>query len=122
MNGDGVVDVLTVGFLLLGAFVCLSGCVGLVRFPDVLSRMHAATKPQVLGLLCMLVALGLQEPTFGTLTTLALIGVFQALTAPVAAHMVGRAAYRSDIVRKSDLARDELADAVERASQDDDSA
>jgi multicomponent Na+:H+ antiporter subunit G len=122
VSGNGVVDVLSVGFLLVGAFVCLSGCIGLVRFPDVLSRMHAATKPQVLGLLCMLVALGLQEPTFGTLTTLALIGIFQTVTAPTAAHMVGRAAYRSDIVDKSRFARDELAEAVERASRDEGSA
>ena len=46
-----VVDVAGAVLLLLGAFLCLAAAVGLVRFPDVLSRMHAATKPQTLGLL-----------------------------------------------------------------------
>jgi multicomponent Na+:H+ antiporter subunit G len=116
VTGAEFVDGLSVLLLLLGAFLCLSGCVGLLRFADVLSRMHAATKPQVLGLLCMLAALGLHEPTFGTLTTLALIGLFQMMTAPISAHMIGRAAYRTKHVRKNELTHDELAEAVERAS------
>lgn len=117
MTLAGLADVLTSVLMIAGALLTLTGCIGLVRFPDVLSRMHAATKPLVLGLVLMCLALGLQEPTFGTVTTLVLVGVFQMMTAPVSAHMVGRAAYRSKRVRKDLLRRDELADAVRRASE-----
>lgn len=122
MTAADVADVLTSVLMIAGSLLTLSGCIGLVRFPDVLSRMHAATKPIVLGLVLMGMALGLQEPTFGTLTTLVLIAVFQMMTAPVSAHMVGRAAYRSTRVRKDLLRRDELADAVRRAGQNQDDA
>lgn len=117
MTLAGVADVITSVLMITGSLLTLTGCIGLVRFPDVLSRMHAATKPLVLGLVLMCLALGLQEPTFGTLTTLVLIAVFQMMTAPVSAHMVGRAAYRSKRVRKDLLRRDELADAVRRAGE-----
>ena len=45
--------------VLLGAFLCFAAAVGLVRFPDVLSRMHAATKPQTLGLILFAVGVEL---------------------------------------------------------------
>ncbi len=43
--------------------------IGIVRFPDVLTRLHAATKPQVLGLAAVLLAIVLQVPTWGVLST-----------------------------------------------------
>ena len=46
-----IADVIAGACLLAGAFLCLTAGVGLLRFPDVLSRMHAGTKPQVLGVL-----------------------------------------------------------------------
>ncbi len=53
-----VLDVVALGCLLAGAFLCLTAGLGLVRFPDVLSRMHAGTKPQVLGVLLVMVGGG----------------------------------------------------------------
>ena len=47
-------DVLGALFLALGAFFCLAAAVGVVRFPDVMTRMHAATKPSVFGLILVL--------------------------------------------------------------------
>ena len=46
-------DLTTIFSYLLGAVLAVSGTLGIVRFPDVLSRLHAATKPQVLGLRLM---------------------------------------------------------------------
>ena len=46
--------------LLLGALLTLIAAIGILRFPDVLTRMHSATKPQVLGLLLILLGLGLR--------------------------------------------------------------
>ncbi|HEX2176511.1 MAG TPA: monovalent cation/H(+) antiporter subunit G [Nocardioidaceae bacterium] len=111
-----IVEALASVFLVTGCTLSLVGVVGVLRFQDVLSRLHAATKPQVLGLLLVVVAVGLRNPDWGTITTLLIIWAFQTLTAPVTAHMLGRAGYRTRRLRQFPFTRDELADAVERAS------
>ena len=98
--------------LLAGCLLALLAAVGLHRFPDVLCRMHAATKPATLGLLFVAVAVGLTVGTRGSTIKLLLVVVLQFLTAPVGAHMVGRAAYRSgiplsDLTVIDELGRDE---------------
>lgn len=112
-----IVDVLTAACLVVGSALSFTGTLGLLRFPDVLSRIHAATKPQVLGLMLVLAALALQQPNWGTISTLVLISVFQMMTAPVSAHMLGRAGYRTRRLRRQSFTRDELALAVEAASE-----
>ena len=82
----------------------------MLRFPDTLSRMHAATKPQVLGVLLLLLGVALRLRTPSDLGMVALVGVFQLATAPVAAQMIGRAAYRSGRLNRELLDADELAD------------
>lgn len=107
------------------ALLCLLGAVvlsvvagiGLLRFRDVLSRLHAATKPQIFGLLLIIAAIALDQRSFVTLLALLPVFVFQSLTAPVAAHMVGRAAYRTGQLDPDSLVVDELAPAVERANR-----
>ena len=105
-----VADVLAGACLISGALLSLAAGVGLLRFPDLLSRMHAATKPQVLGLLLILVGTALRLANVIDITTLVLVGIFQLATAPVAAHMVGRAVYRAGHVRRDLLVVDELAE------------
>ncbi|MET7469524.1 monovalent cation/H(+) antiporter subunit G [Micromonospora sp. NPDC005686] len=95
--------------LLAGAALALIAGIGLVRFPDVLDRMHAATKPQVLGVLLLLAGLALRLRTPSDLGMLVLVAIFQLATAPVAAQMIGRAAYRSGRVDRTLLDADELA-------------
>ncbi|MEV4629145.1 monovalent cation/H(+) antiporter subunit G [Micromonospora sp. NPDC049523] len=107
-----VADLLSAAFLVAGALLSLAAGIGVVRFPDVLSRMHAATKPQILGLLLILIGVGLRLRTGADIATLVLVGVFQLATAPVAAQMVGRAAYRAGRHRSDLLVTDELADAA----------
>jgi multicomponent Na+:H+ antiporter subunit G len=87
---DDAGDVLILG----GAVWSLLGGIGLLRLPDVLTRMHAATKPQVLGLLMVLLGTALRLRGADDVTTLILVGLFQTWTVPVAAHMVARAARR----------------------------
>lgn len=85
--------------LLLGTFFGLVAAVGLLRMPDVLMRMHAATKAGTLGAGLLLLSVGLASGELAVaLRALATIG-FLFLTAPVAAHAIGRAAYRSGQVR-----------------------
>ncbi|MCU1537774.1 MAG: cation:proton antiporter [Humibacillus sp.] len=119
MSWTGALDVLGAVSLLLGAFLCLAGAIGLVRFRDTLSRLHAATKPQTLGLILILVGLALTLRTWAAVTTLLLLAATQFFTSPVSAHLVGRAAYRTGNVDKDGLLTDELSDALERREKGD---
>ena len=105
---SAVADVLAAICLLGGALLAFAAGVGVVRFPDLLARMHSATKPQVLGLVLVLIGLALHLRSGPALWMLVLVAVFQMLTSPVAAHMVGRAGYRTGKVRTDLLVVDEL--------------
>lgn len=111
-----VLDVLSAVCLLGGAFLSFAAGVGVVRFPDLLARMHAATKPQVLGLMLVLLGLELQLRTWSVLLVIMLVMLFQMLTAPVSAHMVGRAGYRTGKVRTDLLVMDELTSDLDEAA------
>jgi multicomponent Na+:H+ antiporter subunit G len=103
-----MIDVIAGTLLIAGALMATIAAIGIVRFPDVLSRMHAATKPQTVGLLLILAGLGLRLRDVSDITALCLIALFQLLTAPVSAHMVGRAAFRTGFARRDQLAVCEL--------------
>ena len=103
-------DVVSSVLLLTGVALALLAGLGLVRFPDVFSRMHAATKPATLGVLLITVGAALQQDQGSNATKLLLVAAFQFLTAPVAAHMIGRAAYRSGTGALDELVVDELKD------------
>lgn len=107
---NAVLDIVGAVFLLLGAMLCFAASVGLVRFPDVLTRMHAATKPQTLGLLFVVIGVALSLQNLQALGILVLVAILQLLTAPVAAHMVSRTAYRTGQAREDLLMEDDLAD------------
>jgi multicomponent Na+:H+ antiporter subunit G len=83
--------------LLLGSFFCLLAAVGMLRLPDTLIRMHAGTKAGTLGAGLVLLAEALYYAETG-ITLRAMTAVaFLLLTAPVAAHLIGRAAYHQGI-------------------------
>lgn len=120
--GDGLVTALDVaGSLLMlgGASLALIGAFGLVRLPDTFARMHAATKPQTLGLLLTLVGLALTLRTWSAVATLVIVLAAQALTAPLAAHLLGRAAHSAGDIDTELLVHDELAEAHERSASSD---
>jgi multicomponent Na+:H+ antiporter subunit G len=117
---DAVIDVVTAVFLVIGALMSLGAAIGLLRFPDLMSRMHAATKPQVLGLFLVLAAIGLQMRTWWVWPVLLVAWIFQLLTAPVSAHMVGRSAYRTKHGHRELLTKDELEAVVQRAAESQD--
>ncbi|MEV0426375.1 monovalent cation/H(+) antiporter subunit G [Micromonospora sp. NPDC050495] len=104
-----VADWLGGACLLAGALLSLAAGIGVMRFPDVLSRMHAATKPQVLGVLLLIAGLALRLRTGSDLGMIVLVAIFQLATAPVSAQMIGRAAYRSGRIDRDLLEADELA-------------
>jgi multicomponent Na+:H+ antiporter subunit G len=114
MSLDSVLDVLAGALVVAGALLALAAALGVMRFPDVMTRMHAATKPQVLGLLLVLAGASIRLRTSVDVWMLVLTGAFQLVTAPVAAHLIGRLAYRTRHVRRDLLVVDELEDSGPR--------
>ncbi len=82
------------GLLILsGTFFAFVAAVGLWRFPDIYSRMHAASKAGTLGSGLVLLALAVHSGDTSTVTR-ALAGItFFLLTAPISAHLLAKAAY-----------------------------
>lgn len=109
-GSEGVLDLVGAVLVLAGALLALTAAIGLLRLPDVLSRMHAATKPQVVGLLLLLAGAALHLRNSVDVWMLVLTGAFSLITAPVTAHMVGRLAHRTGGVRHDLLHTDDLAD------------
>jgi multicomponent Na+:H+ antiporter subunit G len=105
---ETLVDVVSSVLLLGGVALAVVAGVGLLRFPDVFSRMHAATKPATLGLLMVCLGAALEMDDGAHRSKLMLVAAFQFLTAPVAAHMIGRAAYRAGKGALDDLVVDDL--------------
>ncbi len=89
--GDAVGSVLVVG----GAVFALLAAIGPQRFDSVFARMHAATKAATLGLMLTVLGASLRLADPADAPKLLLVLALQVLTAPVGAHLVGRAAYRS---------------------------
>lgn len=83
--------------LLLGAVFMLLAAIGLVRMPDVLMRMHSSTKSATLGVGLIMLGVALRFNDFAIGVRALAILVFMFSTAPVAAHMIGRAAYLSGV-------------------------
>ena len=110
---DSWMDIVAAILLVLGTSLSAVAGLGLLRYPDVLSRMHAATKPQVLGLLLALAGLGFALRTWTVVPVLLVAWLAQLITAPVSAHMVGRATYRSHHLDPAHIAVDDLAEAVQ---------
>ncbi len=108
MTFDGVLDTVALVLVLLGAILCLTATMGLLRWRDVPTRLHAATKPQVLGVLLIVSAVALSSRTWEVLAFGIPIVLIQFATAPLAAHMVGRAAYRNRSTDEANLYVDEL--------------
>lgn len=103
------------GILLLsGAFFMLVASVGVLRLPDLLMRMHASTKAGTLGAGLILLALSFAYADIGIIARSVATIIFVVLTAPVAAHVIGRASYFSGITLWKGTIIDELGDAIKK--------
>lgn len=81
--------------LFAGTFFALVAALGVVRMPDIYMRLSAASKASTLGASCILAAVALYFASTAVTGKVVAIIAFTLLTAPVAAHMLGRAAYFS---------------------------
>jgi len=110
-------DVVAGVFLVVGALFILLAAVGVVRFHDTFSRMHAAAKAPALGLLCMTIGAALAIRTAQATVVVIVITVLQLMSGTVGAHILGRSVYRR--VRPDLRGPDELAEAETETSADD---
>ena len=110
-------DVITSFLLVSGSLFSLVAALGMLRLPDTIMRMHAATKAGTLGAGLILIAEAVFYQEIGiTLRALAAI-VFLLMTAPVAAHLIGRAAYYSGIELWKKTCIDQLKDLYPQAGR-----
>lgn len=115
-----IADAAALVLMILGALLFLVASVGLVRFPEVLSRMHAASKPQTLGLILMVAGMALVLRTVEGLCLAVLVLLAQMATVPVSSTLLARAAFRRGFVRGGAYAIDELSPRLARTLDEDD--
>jgi multicomponent Na+:H+ antiporter subunit G len=90
-------DIITAVMWLAGSAFSLLAALGVLRMPDVFTRMQASTKASTLGVGCLLTGAALQFGDFPSFIRAASIGAFVFMTTPVAAHVIARASYLADV-------------------------
>lgn len=85
------------GFLIAGLFFFTTGTIGLLRFGDVYTRTHGATKCDTLGTLLCITGLMIHNGWSLELIKLSLLMVFMWIASPTVAHLISRAALRAGI-------------------------
>lgn len=101
--------------VLVGAMFVLLAGLGVLRFPDVYARMHAVTKASTLGiaLIGIAAALSLEGGRAKALAAVAFIFI----TAPSAAHFIGRTAYFAEGIQIELAGPDDLATVIEKSRE-----
>ncbi|NEJ71674.1 Na+/H+ antiporter subunit G [Rhizobium phaseoli] len=105
---DYVVAAIVALLLISGAFFALSAAIGLIRLPDLYTRMHAASKVGTVGSGLLLLAAGLYSQDLAILARAIAGFVFLLLTAPVSAHLLARAAHLSGYALGAVSVRDDM--------------
>ena len=88
--------------LLIGSFLCISGGVGILRFPDFYSRMHAVGVTETLATTMILIGLMLQNPDALVVLKLILILLLTLFISPTASHALAKAAIQNNLRPKLD--------------------
>lgn len=91
------IDVLATALLIVGALFFLAGTLGLLRFPDVYTRLHALTKADNLGLGLMVAGLALESESLAVAGKLLLIWLLVLLSGASVAHLIARGALHKGI-------------------------
>ncbi|MEW9675581.1 Na+/H+ antiporter subunit G [Lentibacillus sp. L22] len=115
MNVSGIVEFIAALLILIGSVISVISAIGLIRFPDVYTRSHAATKSSALAVFLTLSGVFLYFWASESFSVRLLLGIlFVFTTAPVAGHLIIRAAYRSGVKRSDITIEDELKDVLRR--------
>ncbi|WP_034492304.1 monovalent cation/H(+) antiporter subunit G [Afifella pfennigii] len=116
-----VIHVIVGLMLVVGSVFALVAAVGLLRFPDLYTRMHAASKAGTLGSGLLILALALVAPQLDVFTRAVAGVIFFLLTTPVSAHLLARAAYLAGVKPWARTQPDDYSHSV-RAAQSDSSS
>ena len=92
-----MLDLLAALLLGIGILCTLAGSIGMLRFPDFYTRLHAAGVTETLGVLAVVSGLMLHTRAADVFVRLALIGLFMLVTAPIASHALARAARHAGV-------------------------
>ena len=95
---DIFMDIASALFLLIGSFLCISGGVGILRFPDFYTRMHAVGVTETLATAMILIGLILHNPDFFVDIKLMIILIMTLFISPTASHALASAAMRNDLL------------------------
>ncbi len=98
----------TLVLVLIGVCFMVLSSVGLLRLPDVYTRMHAGGKSSTLGIIALLLGVAVHRGDLLAVAKIIALIMFFFLTAPVAAHMLGRAAYLTQVKPVAQTYPDEL--------------
>jgi len=90
-----LLEVLSGSFLLAGSLLCLAGGIGMIRFPDFYTRIHASGVTETLATSLIIIGLMLQNAGVLVLMKLLIIWLLILLTSPTSGHALAKAAYRS---------------------------
>lgn len=93
LDWDLIRDIASWILFLVGGFAVVVGALGLVRFPDFYTRLHAAGVTDTAGAELIVLGMLLQAPNWLVATKLVFIGIFLGLTSPVATHAIAHAAH-----------------------------
>lgn len=114
LNADGIGEWIAAILMLVGGVISVISAYGIIRFPDVYSRLHAATKSATLAVLVTLLGAFLYflfiEGVISVRLILGIIFVF--ITSPVSGHLICRASYRSNVKMTETTTVDELKDVL----------
>ena len=103
-----MIEIVSGIIILIGAFFILISAIGIIRMPDLFTRMSATTKASTLGVGLVLLGTALFWQDIGISARAIIIVTFLFLTAPVAAHVIGRAAYFDKVPLWNNTKVDEL--------------
>ncbi len=113
-------EIVSTVLALAGAFFAFVAALGVFRLPDLYTRMHASSKATTFGMGLLVLAVAVRHASLGTWLKAVLIILFLVLTAPVAAHLLVRVAYRLNVARAANTHCDELADALGQQERNND--
>lgn len=113
-----IAQILVPVLLIVSSLFFLVAAVGILRFPDLYTRMHAATKGSALAAVLMFVGVAVFFEDAWIAVEAALVIVFIFLTAPVAGHMIGRAAHTLRTPMAAETVMDELSDKKKEINSD----
>ena len=108
-----IADIISAVLIAIGAILVLLSAIGLLKLPDIYMRMSATTKSATLGVGSILLGTAIVFWDIGIMSRGLIIISFLFLTAPVAAHMIGRAAYINKVPLWENSIVDELNKNVE---------